>query len=264
MSSTYFMEHFDETNRLIKKTNPDAIVQHYLQQHINPSEFFFLDIGCGPGIIDNSISNIFKGITIHCADISSERIQQAKQKTNQKNIYFTCADANELPYETNCFDFVFARFLFEYLKNPDRVISEMIRVCRSGGKLLIQDLDGQLLFHYPEYTDLSEQMNLVIRYLESHYGFDPFVGRKLYYLCASKGLINIHVSIEPYHLIYGKISETDSKNWQQKLTILLPAMEKALGSMQKAITLKNDCLKYLQHEDTLLYSTLFSVIAIKP
>ena len=264
MTSKYFMEHINENNRLTRKTNPDEVVYRYLQNHIHQFQCCFLDIGCGPCIIDKSISKIFKNITIHCADISPDRVFQAKEKIRVSNIKYACADANKLPYKNSCFDIVFARFLFEYMKKPEKVISELIRVCRSGGKIILQDLDGQLLFHYPEYTSLNKRMKHVIDLLAEDYGFDPFVGRKLYHFCAKNGLIDIQVNVEPYHLIYGKISNLELQNWQHKLSILLPKMEKALGTSQQAIALKNDCLEYLKQEDTLLYSNLFSLIAIKP
>jgi SAM-dependent methyltransferase len=259
---SYFMEHHHEGLRLANKMDPQYVIDKYLRDYIPTHPIIFLDVGCGPGTLCKALCKQYSGSFFHCLDISLDRLKQAKTKA--KPIFCTQGDILSLPYQTNSFDIVFSRFIFEYMTDHNTAIKEMIRVCKKGGLLIIQDLDGQLLFHYPEFSDLTERMNLMIHYLSDNYGFDPFMGRKLYYLCVKNGLTNIQVNIEPYHVICGKISTSDLNNWQQKLSALLPKMEKALNSLQKAIQLKNDCLAYLQHEDTLLYSILFSVSAIKP
>jgi len=259
---SYFMEHFHEGMRLADKMDPQYLIERYLKHSIPSQAISFLDVGCGPGTLCKELCKQYPLSFFHCVDISYNRLKQAK--TNGHHNYCTQGDILSLPYQSNTFDIVFSRFIFEYIKKPDIAIQEMIRVCKTGGLLMIQDLDGQLLFHYPEFSDLTERMKGMIDYLSSNYGFDPFIGRKLYYLCIKNGLTNIQVSIEPYHLICGDISKADLKNWEQKMTTLLPIMEKALGNKQNAIKLKEDCLSYLQHKETLLYSILFSVSAIKP
>src|SRR5260221_5565674 len=76
----------------------------------------------------------------------------------------------------------------------------MARVCKRGGKVLLQDLDGKLLWHYPEDAVVQNTAETVVKALEAT-GFDPFVGRKLFWLPRNAGLKNVEVPVERYHLI---------------------------------------------------------------
>ncbi|MDL4772679.1 class I SAM-dependent methyltransferase [Actinomadura xylanilytica] len=50
------------------------------------------------------------------------------------------ADARRLPYRNGAFSLVTARFSLYRLGDPDRVLRELLRVCRPGGRLIIADL----------------------------------------------------------------------------------------------------------------------------
>ena len=63
----------------------------------------------------------------------------------------------------------------------------MTRVCKPGGTVLLQDLDGQLLWHYPEDAEVQQTAEKVVAALAAT-GFDPFVGRKLFWLAKKAGL----------------------------------------------------------------------------
>src|SRR5206468_5342108 len=69
--------------------------------------------------------------------------------------------------------------------------------------VLLQDLDGQLLWHYPEDAVVQSTAERVVNALEAT-GFDPFVGRKLFWLARTAGLQNVEVQVECYHLIAGE------------------------------------------------------------
>jgi len=112
-----------------------------------------------------------------------------------------------LPFEANSFDLVFSRFLMEYLPDKPLAVQEMARVCRPEGEILLQDLDGQLVWHFPEDRDLQDTTEKVLHYLAGT-GFDPFVGRKLFSLCRGAKLTDIQVQVDPYHLYAGTIDET--------------------------------------------------------
>jgi len=50
------------------------------------------------------------------------------------------ADATALPYRDDSFSLVTARFSLYTLGEPERVLRELLRVCRPGGRLIIADL----------------------------------------------------------------------------------------------------------------------------
>jgi len=54
-----------------------------------------------------------------------------------------------LPYRDNYFDVVFSRCVFEHMKDQFKLLLEMKRVCKPGGKIvLITDNAGFILYHH--------------------------------------------------------------------------------------------------------------------
>jgi len=168
-----------------------------------------------------------------------------------------------LPFEADSFDLVFSRFLMGVPSRKAPCVQEMARVCKRGGKLLLQDLDGQLVWHYPEDADLQNTTERILSRLAGT-GFDPFVGRKLFSLCLGARLTNVNVQLDPYHLYAGCISEKEFSQWQSKLDIALPQLVAALGSEEAAQEYSERFLQYLRRPETLTYSCLFTVTASKP
>jgi SAM-dependent methyltransferase len=168
-----------------------------------------------------------------------------------------------MEFSSNRFDLVYSRMLLEYLKNKEQAIGEMVRVCRPGGTLLLQDLDGQLLWHYPEDAVMQQNSEKVVTALAAT-GFDPFVGRKLFSFAQKAGLQHIDVQVESYHLIAGVVGPEILKQWELKLEIAAPQLKKVLGSETAAKEHAKRFLEYLRRPDTLTYSTVFTVSGKKP
>jgi len=128
---------------------------------------------------------------------------------------------------------------------------------------LFQDLDGQLLWNYPEDPAVQVVVEKVVAGLGKT-GFDAFVGRKLFSLAHQAGLTNIKVQVEPYHLIAGEIQPEILKQWQLKVEIALPQVAKVLGSDGAAKEYGKRFIEYLRRPDTLTYSNVFTVTGVKP
>ncbi len=152
--------------------------------------------------------------------------------------------------------------LLEYLKDKERAVAEMVRVCRPGGSVLLQDLDGQLLWNYPEEHGVQRTVEKVVAGLAVT-GFDPFVGRKLFSLAHKAGLRNIDVQVECYHLIVGEIDPGILKQWELKLEIAAPQIARILGGECEAKEQTQRFLEYLRRPDTLTYSNVFTVTGEK-
>jgi SAM-dependent methyltransferase len=259
----YFMEDSREAERLAAKVDPYAWVQRYLPEPLAPGSRV-LDVGCGPGAITAELARRFPGAEITGVDISDARLAAARKHcAGLTNADVRLGDAADLPFPAKSFDLVYCRFLLEYLAAPQDVVREIVRVCRPGGRVLLQDLDGQLLWHHPIDPALHENLERVLRML-ARTGFDPFAGRKLFAWARAAGLHDIDVRAESYHLIAGRPTERDLGLWERKLDIALPVLEEALGSLTAACTLRDRFLSYLCDEDTLSYSVVFTVSGRAP
>jgi SAM-dependent methyltransferase len=261
-SRTYIMDDPREGQRLLDKAEPEVWISKFLAPHL-PHIKSLLSVGCGPGVFLRELAESHPEIEVVGVDISAGRVRDAEQRLRGlPNARACVGDALALPFEADTFDLVFCRFLMEYLPDKPLAVREMARVSKSGGKVLLQDLDGQLLWHSPEDTELQQTTERVVNHLAST-GFDPFVGRKLFSLCLGAALANINVQLDPYHLYAGRIDEKQFSHWQTKLEIAQPQLVAVLGSEEAATKYAQRFLGYLQSPETLTYSCLFTVTASK-
>jgi SAM-dependent methyltransferase len=263
MPIDYIMEDPREALRLEQKVDPAAWVQKYLAHRVCPGAEV-LSVGCGPGVILRSVANLDSSIRATGIDISTERLRQAMEKNRgNSRLQFVCGDAQSMKFRSDSFDLVYCRMLLQYLKEKERAVSEMARVCKPGGAVLLQDLDGQLLWHYPEDPAVQRTLEKVVAALATT-GFDPFVGRKLFWLARNAGLTNVDVQAECYHLIAGEAETNILRQWELKLEIARPQMSRVLGSESEAKKQSQAFLDFLRRPDTLTYSTVFTVTGEKP
>jgi len=258
----YIMEDPREAARLEAKVDPEAWVQKYLAHRIHPGAEV-LSVGCGPGVILNAVSALDSSIKATGIDISADRVQEATER-NRKNsrLQFFRGDAQAMQLPSDRFDVVYSRMLLQYLREKEKAVTEMVRVCKPGGIVLLQDLDGQLLWHYPEDPVMQRAVERVVGALAAT-GFDPFVGRKLFSLARGAGLKKVDVQVECYHLIAGEIEPHILRQWELKLDIAKSQMAKALGSKAEAERQIQRFLEYLCRPDTLTYSMQFTVTGEK-
>jgi SAM-dependent methyltransferase len=252
-----------EGQRLLDKADPKVWIAKFLAPHL-PHVKSMLSVGCGPGVFLSEIADAHPGIEVVGVDISKQRVRDAQERfRGLANAHAFEGNAMALPFDRNSFDLVFCRFLMEYLPDKPLAVREMARVCKPGGTILLQDLDGQLVWHFPEDAELRRNTERVIERLSAT-GFDPFVGRKLFSLCLAANLEDVQVQLDPYHLYAGRIEDRQFSQWQTKLEIAKPQIAAALGSDNAAQEYSDKFLTYLQNPETLTYSCLFTVTATKP
>lgn len=259
--NAYFMDAPSEGERLAAKVDPVAWVRDYIEP-LGPLGHV-LDVGCGPGSIAAAIAAGPVG-QVTGVDLSALRIAQAQTNhTALNNLRFCVADAATLPFADATFDLVVSRMLMQYLPNRHAVIGELKRVLRPGGRLLLQDLDGQLLWHHPEPQWLQAALSTILHALATT-GFDPMVGRKLFSLMRQHAFESIDVQLAPYHLIAGAATRRQLSEWHHKLQIATPKISTILGDLNLAASLISEFMEFLSNPDTLTYSVQFTVLGSKP
>lgn len=94
-----------------------------------------LDVGCGAGQI--AIPAARAGAHVTGIDIASNLIvkAQARARAEYLDAWFEEGDAEMLPYEDGEFDLVVSLIGAMFAPTPSNVAAELIRVCRSGGRI---------------------------------------------------------------------------------------------------------------------------------
>lgn len=100
-----------------------------------------LDVACGPGLVACEFATHARFVT--GMDITSKMIATARERQAEKqlhNLAWQIGDVSLLPFSSNSFDIVLARYSFHHFEKPEIVLSEMIRVCKPGGRVLVADV----------------------------------------------------------------------------------------------------------------------------
>jgi len=96
-----------------------------------------LDVACGAGQL--SLPAARAGAHVSGIDIATNLIDQAKTRarTEGLSIDFREGDAEQLPFPDDTFDLVFSLIGAMFAPQPHLVASELLRVCRKGGRIVM-------------------------------------------------------------------------------------------------------------------------------
>jgi ubiquinone/menaquinone biosynthesis C-methylase UbiE len=94
-----------------------------------------LDVACGTGNL--AIPAARRGAQVTGVDIAPNLLEQARKRAAAQNLpaTFDDGDAEQLPYPDGQFDLVMSMFGAMFAPRPERVSSELARVCRPGGTI---------------------------------------------------------------------------------------------------------------------------------
>lgn len=106
-----------------------------------------LEIGCGQGVGTRLINKLFKPKKIVAMDLDEKMVARAKKKTaNMKNIDLSVGNAASLQFKDKSFDAVFDFGIIHHIPNWQDCVSEIHRVLKPGGELVMEDLSHET-FH---------------------------------------------------------------------------------------------------------------------
>lgn len=99
-----------------------------------------LDIACGPGSVVAAFApRVRRAVGLDATDAMLDQARSLAAAQNLANVEWRLGDVYALPFANASFDIVTCRFAFHHLEEPARAFAEMVRVCRSGGRILLCD-----------------------------------------------------------------------------------------------------------------------------
>lgn len=100
----------------------------------------FLDVGCGVGkAVGQAALEIGEGKACGI-DISPKMIEKARMlNPDDRRTDFRVADSESIPFEDNYFDSILCTFSFHHYLHPIRVLKDICRVLRPGGRFVLID-----------------------------------------------------------------------------------------------------------------------------
>lgn len=259
------MESKNEADRLLKKSDEGSTREQLIITGLKPG-MTALDAGGGAGFVSQIMCEIVgeQGKVVLC-DQSQERLDTArKHYGHRSNLSYLHSQLERLPVVDGTFDYVFSRFVFEYLPDQNAVFTQLMRVTKPGGKLVIGDLDHNVLNHYPLNLDLELQLQELVKVLEEKKLWDPYAGRKLYSFFHKNSFKDIRVHLIAHHLVYGEASTRDLENLKAKLDQMCELQKKGTLDLSFDMSVFSEkFLEFFKNPARFSYTPLVLVEGVK-
>lgn len=129
-----------------------------------------LDVGIGTGFF--AIEFLKRGVEITGIDVSTKMLALAEKK-GFKNI--SPGDAADLHFPEESFDLVVSVTALEFIMDPRRAVSEMMRVCKKGGRVIVGTLGADSPWAHKRRRDMKRNPASVFH--EAHFYTFPELRR---------------------------------------------------------------------------------------
>ena len=177
--------------RYIAQAEWTQYIRQYILKKTNPAVGErILEVGSGTGAVLNALSQEgdfhFSGVDL---DLPSLNYALSLYPTFD----LTQADGHHIPFAQDSFGLSFCHYLLIWVKSPQQILREMIRVTRPGGWIIaLAEPDHQGRIDYPPPLDVLGALQT--QALQDQ-GIDVHMGRKLRLLFHQTGLVEVEVGI---------------------------------------------------------------------
>ena len=127
-------------SRLTGSMNADRSAALRDVASVSPDDLV-LDVCCGPGLLTIDLAPYVRHAT--GVDLTPAMLDQARATQAQRglvNVAWMQGDVCRLPFEAGSFSLVVCSAAFHHLEQPKQALGEMVRVCRSGGRIAVRDV----------------------------------------------------------------------------------------------------------------------------
>jgi ubiquinone/menaquinone biosynthesis C-methylase UbiE len=154
-----------------------------------------LDAGCGTGEGSSRLAGLFPRAQVLGVDILDQHLELARSRHGglAPRLTFENQSIYELQAQDGTFDLTVCRHVMHSIPHPERVIAELSRVTRSGGRLhLIPEDYGMLHFQRGALDPRDFWHDGAPKFGEMT-GTDLFIGRNAFGILVDQGLADIAV-----------------------------------------------------------------------
>lgn len=151
-----------------------------------------LDAGCGPGDDARALAKIVgpRGRVVGI-DVSQTMIDEARKRVDNEGlaVEFLRGDVKGMDFPDGLFDAARTERMLVHMTDPDRALAEMVRVAKSGGRIVATEPDMETwVVQHPDRALTRRIMNFVADEFAN-----GWAGRRLHGLFVDAGLEDIIV-----------------------------------------------------------------------
>ncbi len=99
-----------------------------------------LDVSCGTGEFLKALTVKKPLLTLYGIDMAEGMLKRAREKLPEL-VQLSIADVHHLPFKENTFDYVTSTEAFHHYEHQAKALSEMKRVTKRGGKVMVVDVN---------------------------------------------------------------------------------------------------------------------------
>lgn len=146
-----------------------------------------LEIGCGSGTVTRRLMSWLPASVI-ALDASRELLAHSPPDALR-----VAADACALPLPDGCVDVVLLRYVLQHLADPAGALAEARRVLRSGGQVVVIDVDAQLWGAAEPTMPGLAAVYRKVGLIQQERGGDRLIARRAPRLLAEAGFADVRV-----------------------------------------------------------------------
>ncbi len=111
-----------------------------------------LEVGCGPGT--DFIQFVANGAEAVGMDLSAESLRICRQRLAERHLRgsLVCCDAQNMPLQSDCFDFVYSFGVLHHVSKPEKAVQEINRVLKRDSEVRV------MLYHSRSLSALKNFM----------------------------------------------------------------------------------------------------------
>jgi ubiquinone/menaquinone biosynthesis C-methylase UbiE len=150
-----------------------------------------LEVGCGAGgliaLLAGTTPRLGLAVGIDPSRLAVDEACSLDRAEGRSHPAFLAADGRALPFADAGFDAAFCSRVLVHAPEPPRILDEMVRVVRPGGRLLFVEPDRQAMLSSTEADDVLRA------FWSDRRSLNPRIGTRLYPLLVEHGLRVEHV-----------------------------------------------------------------------
>lgn len=172
------MKHFDSLAdtwwnpdgpmKALHQINPARceFIKHHFQLSNNAK---ILDLGCGAGILTESLQKQFPNLDITGIDTSQPCIQAAQYHDQSNAITYAIEDSrSHLKKNRQCYDAITCLEMLEHVENPEHIIEDIYHLLKPNGICIFSTLDRNLYSYLFAICAAEHLFNLVPKGTHRH------------------------------------------------------------------------------------------------
>jgi ubiquinone/menaquinone biosynthesis C-methylase UbiE len=225
-----------------------------------------LEVGSGSGSVTDRLAEEFASSRIFTVEPdpvlrdAAHRRFLSKDKMRER-ITALPGSCEHIPLESESVDLAFVRFVFQHLADPNLAATELLRVLKPGGRIVVIDFDGELWGLSSPYNTELMPIHARVFAAQSDRGGNRYIGRHLPKILSAAGYLQValypfavssdEVGIEAFAPIIGPEN-------------LLPHVESGLVLMSEYNSVLRDYQRFIDDPTHTVLSLGFLATGVKP